>query len=281
METCGSLIALSIERDQSVLEAQEAELQVQAEQLRNSLLSSVSHDLRTPLAAIAGASSSLLDGAGRADEKTRRELLQSIVDESGRLARLVDNLLDMTRLESGIVPLNKQWHVLEEIVGSARSHLGKALDSHQHSCRHPSGLSAFGRGRNADGTSARESSGERGPLHSGGKLIDISARQPSPECRHYGCRQWSGTNSRQRRACLREILSGLDGSHGGRPARVGPGPGNMPGDHPDARRHKSAPTIGPDGGAEFVITLPCEKAAAARAYTTKFPWDPSHDLPLR
>ena len=61
LETCGSLIALSIERDQSVLQAHEAQLQVQAEQLRNSLLSSVSHDLRTPLATIAGTASSLLE----------------------------------------------------------------------------------------------------------------------------------------------------------------------------------------------------------------------------
>src|SRR5262249_28622116 len=61
LQTCASLIALSIERDQSILKAHEAQLQVQAEQLRNSLLSSVSHDLRTPLAVIAGASSSLLE----------------------------------------------------------------------------------------------------------------------------------------------------------------------------------------------------------------------------
>src|SRR5262249_11248774 len=60
LETCGSLIALSIERDQSVLEAQQARLRAETEQLRNSLLSSVSHDLRTPLAAMAGAASSLL-----------------------------------------------------------------------------------------------------------------------------------------------------------------------------------------------------------------------------
>ena len=61
LETCGSLIALSIERDQSMLQAHEAQLQVQAEQLRNSLLNSVSHDLRTPLATIAGTASGLLE----------------------------------------------------------------------------------------------------------------------------------------------------------------------------------------------------------------------------
>ena len=81
LETCGSLIALSIERDQSVLQAHEAQLQVQAEQLRNSLLNSVSHDLRTPLATIAGTASSLLERVSQED----REALQTIVDESRRL----------------------------------------------------------------------------------------------------------------------------------------------------------------------------------------------------
>src|SRR5262249_42861431 len=126
-ETCASLIALSIERDQSVLEAQTAQLQVQSEQLRNSLLSSVSHDLRTPLAAIAGAASNLLDTAP--PDGPRRELLQGIVDESRRLSRLVDNLLDMTRLEAGTVQLNRQWHVLEEIIGSAIGRLRGELNN--------------------------------------------------------------------------------------------------------------------------------------------------------
>jgi two-component system sensor histidine kinase KdpD len=127
LETCASLIALSLERDQSVLEATEAELRVQTEQMRNSLLSSVSHDLRTPLAAIAGASSSLLESRGDERGETRKELLQTIAEESSRMTRLVDNLLDMTRLESGNLSLNRQWHVLEEIVGSALAHLRREL----------------------------------------------------------------------------------------------------------------------------------------------------------
>ena len=126
LETCASLIALSIERDQSLLEANEALLQVQAEQLRSSLLSSVSHDLRTPLAAIAGAGSSLLEGRP-ADEAGRRELLQTVVEESQRLTRLVENLLDMTRLESGAAAPHRQWQVLEEIVGSARHRMRQEL----------------------------------------------------------------------------------------------------------------------------------------------------------
>jgi two-component system, OmpR family, sensor histidine kinase KdpD len=113
LETCASLVALSIERDQSLLEANQAQVQVEAEQLRNSLLSSVSHDLRTPLATIAGTASSLYESA----TPQTRPLLKSLADESQRLARLVDNLLDMARLDSGSILLNRQWQVLEELVG--------------------------------------------------------------------------------------------------------------------------------------------------------------------
>jgi two-component system sensor histidine kinase KdpD len=130
LEACASLIALSCERDLSVLEAHEAQLRVQTEQLRNSLLSSVSHDLRTPLAAIAGVSSSLLESGAEQTEAARRELLQTLVDESRRLARLVDNLLDMSRLQSGTLALSRQWHVLEEIVGSAIARVSRELKQH-------------------------------------------------------------------------------------------------------------------------------------------------------
>jgi two-component system sensor histidine kinase KdpD len=126
LETCGSLIALSIERDQSMLQAHEAQLQVQAEQLRNSLLNSVSHDLRTPLATIAGTASGLLDRGSESD----RDSLQTIVEESRRLARLVENLLDMARLDAGSVVLNRQWHVLEEVVGLALNSVKRELKEH-------------------------------------------------------------------------------------------------------------------------------------------------------
>jgi two-component system sensor histidine kinase KdpD len=126
LDTCGSLVALSIERDRSVLKAHEAELQVREEQLRNSLLSSVSHDLRTPLATIAGAASSLLEQP----HLPTGELLQSIVEESRRLGRLVENLLDMARLDSGSININRQWQVLEEIVGVALHSLSRELSRH-------------------------------------------------------------------------------------------------------------------------------------------------------
>jgi two-component system sensor histidine kinase KdpD len=123
LESCASLIALAIERDESVLEAQQSQIRVEAEQVRNSLLSSVSHDLRTPLSTIEGTAANLLErAAGR-----ERELLQSIVDESRRLTRLVENLLDMARLDSGGIALNRQWHVLEEIVGLALAAVKREL----------------------------------------------------------------------------------------------------------------------------------------------------------
>jgi two-component system sensor histidine kinase KdpD len=126
LETCASLIALSIERDESLLEAQDAQLKIESEQLRNALLSSVSHDLRTPLATIAGTSSSLLEGA----TPENSEMLHTLVDESRRLARLVDNLLDMARLDSGSQTLNREWHVLEEIVGVALANVKREVQGH-------------------------------------------------------------------------------------------------------------------------------------------------------
>src|SRR5260221_725044 len=74
--------------------------------------------LRAALAVIAGASSSLLAADETLDGPTRRELLQTIYDDAQRLARLVDNLLEMTRIESGSLAVHKQMHVLEEIVGA-------------------------------------------------------------------------------------------------------------------------------------------------------------------
>ena len=130
LEACTSQLALALERDQMAVAAHEGQVQAEAEQLRSSLLSGVSHDLRTPLAVIAGASSSLLEN-GDASEATRRELLTTIVEESRRLSRLLDNLLEMSKLESGAAAPNMQWHVLEEMVGSGASRTRHDLAQHQ------------------------------------------------------------------------------------------------------------------------------------------------------
>jgi two-component system sensor histidine kinase KdpD len=129
LETFASQIALALERNRLAEEAQHVLAQAQAEKLRSALLSSVSHDLRTPLAAIAGASSSLLASPGM-DEQTRRELLQMIYEEAERLSRLVENLLYMTRVESGHLSVQKQWQSLEEVVGTALEHLSHHLSTH-------------------------------------------------------------------------------------------------------------------------------------------------------
>jgi two-component system, OmpR family, sensor histidine kinase KdpD len=100
---------------------------METERLRSSLLSAVSHDLRTPLSVITGASSTLLESDAVLDINVRRELLISILDESDRLNRLVANLLDMTRLEAGALEVRKQWQSIEEIVGAALARMSRQL----------------------------------------------------------------------------------------------------------------------------------------------------------
>lgn len=103
-------------------------IRVTTEERRSSLLSALSHDLRTPLAAITGAATTLRDESAAIDGAQRRELLDTICEEADRLERLVRNLLDMTRLESGALVVKRQWMPLEEIVGSALTRLESQLD---------------------------------------------------------------------------------------------------------------------------------------------------------
>jgi two-component system sensor histidine kinase KdpD len=118
LDTLVRLAAAAVERVRLAAERQQARLAAEREQLRSTLLSSVSHDLRTPLGAITGAASSLM-GDATLSETVRTELAQTIYEEADRLNRLVANLLDMTRLESGAVRPAREWHSLEEIVGTA------------------------------------------------------------------------------------------------------------------------------------------------------------------
>ena len=110
--------ALAIERTQSQNAAADARMQMETEEMRSSLLSAVSHDLRTPLASITGAASTLRSQGEKLAPGVRDELLESISEEALRLSRLVGNLLDMTRLESGM-ELRRDLYPLEEIVGAA------------------------------------------------------------------------------------------------------------------------------------------------------------------
>jgi two-component system sensor histidine kinase KdpD len=119
LQTMANQIALALERDALAQAAQTAHVEAESERLRSSLLSSVSHDLRTPLAVIEGASSALLQQDALPDPRARREMLASIHEQSVRLSRLIRNLLDMTRLEAGSLKPQREWHTVEELAGSA------------------------------------------------------------------------------------------------------------------------------------------------------------------
>ncbi|MFZ1375762.1 MAG: ATP-binding protein [Geothrix sp.] len=117
-------IALALERLRWLEEARRAQVESETERLRSTLLGAIGHDLRTPLAAIHGAAGSLLL-PGYLTDSARRDLLTMIQDESERLAHLLGNILDLTRLESGAIQVQKEWQPLEEVVGSSLGRLEK------------------------------------------------------------------------------------------------------------------------------------------------------------
>lgn len=119
LETFASQIALSSERARLSIEAETTRLSIKTEQLRSSLLSSVSHDLRTPLATITGAASSIMSSDGALDLSEYKELGEEIYRESVRLNKLVGNLLEMTKVESGTLVLKRDWHPADEVIGAA------------------------------------------------------------------------------------------------------------------------------------------------------------------
>jgi two-component system sensor histidine kinase KdpD len=115
-------IAVALGRARLSEEARALELRARTEEMRASLLSAVSHDLRTPLASITGAATTLRDEP-KLSEATRTDLVDAIVDQAERLERLVANLLDMTRLEAGIVSPKKDWVPADEVVGAVLTRL--------------------------------------------------------------------------------------------------------------------------------------------------------------
>lgn len=119
---------LSFKARRQAIRLRDTEAQVDKERLKNTLLRSVSHDLRSPLSTIMGAASSLVDeGTNAFSSDQRKELAQSICRESKRLDRQVANLLEMTSLESGSLMINKDWYSLDEILGNALTSLEATL----------------------------------------------------------------------------------------------------------------------------------------------------------
>ena len=132
--------ALALDRVQAAKAARESEVRIKTEEMRSGLLSAVSHDLRTPLASITGAATSLLGQGEKFSAETRQELLESIADEAERLGRLVNNLLEMTRLDSGTAPVARDWYSVEEMVGATLQRLTKILAKHPVTTRLPEDL---------------------------------------------------------------------------------------------------------------------------------------------
>jgi two-component system sensor histidine kinase KdpD len=122
--------AIALERATLVAEHETARVEVEGERLRTALLSSLSHDLRTPLASIEGAASSLLEDGNPLPAEVRRDLTETILEESRRMTRLVANLLDMIRVEAGTLAVRKAWQPLEETLGVALLRLDERLKAH-------------------------------------------------------------------------------------------------------------------------------------------------------
>jgi len=140
LEAFANQTAIAIERSFLGEAAQRALLKAETESLRNTLLSSISHDLRTPLSAITGAATTLLQRDVMIDTESRLDLVKTIQEEAERLNLIIKNVLDMTRLESGAITLNKEWLSLEEIVGVALNRLGDRLKDHPITVKLPGNM---------------------------------------------------------------------------------------------------------------------------------------------
>ncbi len=140
LESFANQTAIALERAFLAGEKHRALLKAETETLRNTLLSSVSHDLRTPLTGITGAVTTLLQNDVTIDTNGRLELLQTIHEEAEHLNRIIRNILDMTRLESGAIKINKEWQSLEEIAGMVLGRLAEKLKGHPLTTKLPADL---------------------------------------------------------------------------------------------------------------------------------------------
>jgi two-component system sensor histidine kinase KdpD len=140
LETFAGQIGIALERARLAESAEAASLDAERESLRNTLLASISHDLRTPLAVMAGAGSTLADRGATLDEKTRVSLARSIETKAREMSDLVSNVLDLMRFESGQVVLRTDWEALDDLVGTALLGLEQQLARHIVDLRLPADL---------------------------------------------------------------------------------------------------------------------------------------------
>jgi two-component system sensor histidine kinase KdpD len=140
LETFAAQIALALERARHAEAAEAAGLAVERESLRNTLLASISHDLRTPLSVIAGAASTLAQHRSRIDEIMRVELARSIEAKAREMSELVSNVLDLMRWQSGEIALRRDWQTLDDLVGAALRQVEEKLGSRDVELRFPADL---------------------------------------------------------------------------------------------------------------------------------------------
>ncbi len=131
LDALADQVAVAIERITLAEDIDRARVQAETERLRAALLTSISHDLRTPLASIIGAMTSLRSYGDAYDKASREELMSTIQSEAERLNRFIGNLLDMTRLESGAIQLNPEMIDASEIIGTALQRASKILADHR------------------------------------------------------------------------------------------------------------------------------------------------------
>jgi len=222
--------ALALERCQLAEAAAEARTLAETERTRSALLSSVSHDLRTPLAAITGAATSLRDDARALPEATRRDLADTIAEEAQRLNRLIGDLLEMTRLESGALRVRKDWHSLEEVVGAALVRLEARLGDRPVVTRIPGDLPLVPARRRPLRAGGVEPGRERRQVLAPGEAIELDAAVAGGELRLAVADRGPGLR-RRGAARVREVLPWP--RHLPPPARR-TGPGHLP-------RHRRGP----------------------------------------
>jgi two-component system sensor histidine kinase KdpD len=137
LEVVASLAAQAVERTRLAKEAHDSRVRAETEQLRNDLLSTLSHDLRTPLSSLTGAVTLLADPGVKLSPEARSRLLATARSEADRLAGLIDDVTELTRLESGAFKLEKEWCPVEEVIASALGRVGSRLQDREIDVRQP------------------------------------------------------------------------------------------------------------------------------------------------
>lgn len=129
LDSLAGFSAVAVERMHLNREVETVRVVAEAESMRSALLSSLSHDLRTPLASIIGSTTSLLTYGRSYSEDVQRDLLKTVLEEAERLNRFVGNLLQMTKLEAGATVPKPQWTDLDDLVGTTLDRMERRLEN--------------------------------------------------------------------------------------------------------------------------------------------------------